>query len=128
MTIARIMRQEFTRLAPSTPIREAAAALVSADVPGAPVLDDTTGALIGILTQKDCFRAALNASYYQQWSGTVEEAMSTRLTTLDANSDLVTAGQAFLDHPHRAFPVLRDGALVGMLHRSDLLAEFLRLG
>lgn len=126
-TIEAVMRAEGPLLTPATPIREAAAALASATASGAPVVDDT-GALVGILTQKDCFRAALNASYYRQWTGTVGDVMSATLTTLDAGTDIVTAGEAFLVHPHRLFPVLKDGKLVGVLHRSDLLAALLRLG
>lgn len=126
-TIAAIMRTDFPRLTPDTPIRDAAAMLVDHRAASAPVVDDN-GVLTGILTQKDCFRPALNASYYRQWSGTVADRMSRGAITLDAATDPVTAAEAFLEHPHRSFPVVKGGQLVGMLHRSDLLAHLLRLG
>lgn len=125
--ISSLMRVDFPRLTPATPIRDAAAALVAAGQSGAPVVDET-GEIVGMLTQKDCFRAALNASYYRQWSGTVSAAMSRGALTLPADTDLVAAAQAFLDHPHRLFPVIDNGRLVGVLHRGDVLAVLLAQG
>lgn len=121
-----VMQTNILRLRPEMPIREAVAFLVESGLPAAPVIDDT-GALVGILSQKDCFRSVLHASYYQQWKGTVEEYMSRNVMTLDAAMDIVSAAEAFLENPYRAFPVLRDNQLAGMLMRSDLLATFLDL-
>ncbi|MDO5659188.1 MAG: CBS domain-containing protein [Paracoccus sp. (in: a-proteobacteria)] len=122
-----VMRRDFLRLGPDMPIREAAAALVRDGWSGAPVIDDQ-GALIGMLTQKDCFRPALNASYYRQWTGTVRDRMSGAPLTIEAGGDLVSAAEMFLEHPHRLFPVLRGSRVEGVLRRSDLLAALLRLG
>ncbi len=122
-----VMQTDFLRLDPATPMREAVAALVEGGHAAAPVVDDT-GTLVGIVTQKDCFRAALNASYYQQWKGTVAEAMTPDVAVLEAETDYVTAAEAFLDSPFRVFPVVQAGRLVGMLRRSDLLKVFLKYG
>ena len=122
-----VMQTDILRLRSDMAIREAVALLVDRQAPAAPVVDDT-GVLIGILTQKDCFRSALNASYYQQWSGTVAEYMTADVRTLDAATDFVTAAEAFLDEPYRAYPVVRGDRLVGLLTRPDLLAVFLRFG
>lgn len=126
-TIASMMQAEPLTLRPDTPMREAAAALVAASAPAAPVTDQG-GALLGVLSQKDCFRSALNAAYYRQWSGCVADYMSREVVTLPADTDLASAAEAFLDHPFRAFPVVQGKALVGVLTRSDLLAALLRLG
>lgn len=122
-----VMQTEFLRLRPATPIREAVAALVENRTSAAPVIEDS-GSLVGILTQKDCFRSALNASYYQQWSGKVADFMSREARTLEADADFVTAAEIFLDLPFRSFPVMHRGSVVGMLNRRDLLIGFLRLG
>lgn len=126
-TIAAIIRRDDPQLTENTPIRDAAAALVAAQCSGAAVVDET-GALIGMLTQKDCFRPALNASYYRQWTGMVRDRMTRGATTIDETADLVTAAQMFLDHPHRLLPVVSSGRLTGVLHRSDVLAALLALG
>ncbi len=125
--IAAICRSDFTRLRPDMPIREAVTHLVAQGASIAPVLDPD-GNLVGILSQKDCFRSALHAAYYQQWSGTVAEHMTKSVRTLDADTDLITAAEAFLAEPFRAYPVTENGELIGILRRSDLLAAFLRAG
>lgn len=122
-----VMQTEFPRLRPDMPIREAVARLVEGGIAAAPVVDETD-TLAGILSQKDCFRSALNASYYQQWSGTVAEHLTPDVKTIDAGTDIVTAAEMFLEFPYRAYPVLSDGRLVGLLARSDLLAAFMRYG
>ena len=122
-----VMQKDVIRLTPDMAVRDAVAALVNKRAQLASVLDDT-GTLIGVITQKDCFRSALNASYYRQWRGSVKDYMTTDIETLDASTDFVTAAQAFLDRPYRAYPVLRDGELVGVLRRTDLLAAFLHFG
>lgn len=122
-----IMQTDILRLRPEMAIREAVALLVRHNSQAAPVVDDT-GTIVGILTQKDCFRSALNASYYQQWSGDVTKHMTTNVKTLDAGTDFVTAAEAFLEHPYRVYPVMRNNQLVGLLTRSDLLATFLSFG
>lgn len=122
-TIESVMQADFPRLAPGMPIREAVAILARHRLPAAPVMDDA--GLAGILTEKDCFRPMLNASYYQQWSGAVADHMSRAVLTLPADLDLVSAAEAFLARSHRVYPVVRDDAVVGLLNRSDLFAAIL---
>jgi CBS domain-containing protein len=125
--IASIMRADGPTLTPDTPIRRAAALLVEARVPAAVVLADD-GALAGILTQKDCFRPALHASYYREWKGRVADHMSREVITVDAQDDVIRAAEMFLAHPHRVFPVLSGAAVAGLVHRSDVLALLTRIG
>lgn len=127
VTIGAIMRTDLPVLTADTPIRRAVAVLVRQRAAAAPVVDET-GALCGILTQKDCFRPALNASYYQEWRGTVADYMSRSVVTLTASADLATAAEAFLTLPHRVFPVLDGDRPVGLLRRSDVLAAMIDLG
>lgn len=125
-TVAHIMRTDFPRLSPAMPIREAVAVLAREPVSAAPVIDDRAG-LVGILTEKDCFRPMLNASYYQQWSGSVADFMSGAVKTLPHDLDFVSAAEEFLGRSHRVYPVLRDSEVVGLLDRSDLLAAILAM-
>jgi FOG: CBS domain len=124
MSIERIMRTDFPRLAPETPIREAVAVFARRRVPAAPVIDEALG-LVGILTEKDCFRPMLNASYYQQWDGSVGDYMSREVLTLPVDLDFVSAAEEFLARSHRVYPVMRDETVVGLLLRSDLFAAIL---
>ncbi len=77
--------------------------------------------LVGMLSKKDCLGAALNASYYQEWGGSVADYMSADVETLGADLDLVQAAERFLKSNYRRFPVMREGRLVGQISRADLL-------
>lgn len=125
-TIEPVMREDFLRLSPAMPIREAAAAFARMGLAAAPVLDDA-GVLVGILTEKDCLRPMLAASYYQQWEGSVGDFMNREVRVLPVDLDPVSAAEEFLARSHRAYPVMRDGAVVGLLHRADLFAALLAL-
>ncbi|WP_417260537.1 CBS domain-containing protein [Celeribacter sp.] len=114
-------------LTPDMPIRRAVATLVRQQVTAAAVIDDS-GRLTGILSQKDCFRPALNASYYQEWKGTVGDFMSPDVTVLPADSDVLAAAEAFLEYPYRLFPIVDKEVFTGMLRRSDVLKRLVELG
>ncbi|QQM30738.1 CBS domain-containing protein [Martelella lutilitoris] len=125
-TIAEITKTDALTVTPEMPIRRAVALLVESRAAAAPVVDEG-GALCGILTQKDCFNPALQASYYQEWKGTVGDYMSRNVVSLPASADLVAAAEAFISHPHRVFPVTDGNRLVGLLRRSDVLSALVRL-
>ena len=109
------------------PVRRATAQLAKSRTAAAPVTDDS-GELQGILTQKDCFQPALQASYYQEWKGCVGDFMSAELVTLRIGTDLVSAAEAFLEHPYRTLPVLDGNRLAGMLHREDVFRALILAG
>lgn len=122
-TVADYMASDLVIFAPHLEINRAVAQLLERGISGAPVLDDAER-LLGILTEKDCFRAALNGSYYQEWGGVVADYMSRDVKTIDAGLDVVAAAEQFLASPFRRFPVVSEGRLVGLLSRSDLLRAF----
>jgi CBS domain-containing protein len=124
--VEHVMRTEFPRFSPSMQIREAVAVFARQHLSAAPVIDED-GILAGILTEKDCFRPMLNASYYQQWEGNVADFMTREVRSLPVRLDLVSAAEEFLARSHRVYPVLREASLVGLLHRSDLFAAILML-
>ena len=114
------LSRDLLTFSPDMPMVDAVAAMLKRNVSGGPVVD-ATGNLLGILTAKDCFRAALHASYYQGWSGIVSDFMAAPVETMEADLDLVSAAQRFLESDFRRFPVVEDGRLIGMIMRIDLL-------
>jgi len=114
------MIRDMVTLTPETELLQAMNLLLEGGISGAPVID-AGGNLVGMLTQKDCLRAALNATYFQEWGRPVADYMSREVETLDADVDIVTATEIFLASPYRRFPVVDNGRLVGQISRSDLL-------
>ena len=125
--IRAIMRSDAPTLAPDTPIRRAVALLVETGSAAAAVCADD-GALVGILTQKDCFRPALHASYYQEWTGQVADHMTRAVVTVAADDEVIRVAEMFMTSPHRIFPVKDGSAVAGLVHRSDVLALLTRIG
>ena len=125
--VGAIVRSDSPSLSAETPIRRAVAVLVDANAAAAAVLSDD-GHLIGILTQKDCFKPALHASYHREWTGQVCDHMSREVITVDVEDEVIRAAEMFLKHPHRVFPVLSGASVAGLLHRSDVLALLMRIG
>lgn len=123
LSIARFMTPDPVTLSPGEEITRASAVLVAWNISGAPVADDT-GRLVGMLSNRDCFRAVLHAHYHQEPGETVARYMTPKVETLDADLDIIAAAEAFIRQGYRRFPVLEDGRLVGILSRKDLLRAF----
>ena len=114
------MATDLITLTPETEINRAMAILMDAKISGAPVVD-STGVLVGVLSKKDCLKAALNASFFQDWGGAVSDFMTKDVKVLDPDVDLVKAAETFLASEYRRFPVMKDGKLVGQVSRTDIL-------
>lgn len=114
------MATELITLSPDMEINKAMKVLLNERISGAPVVD-AKGKLVGVLSKKDCLKAALNSSYYQEWGGSVADYMSAEVETLEADMELVQAAERFLASHYRRFPVMRDGRLAGQISRADVL-------
>lgn len=118
--VADFMSKDLVTLTPDMEINRAMNILLDRRISGAPVLD-SGGFLIGVLTKRDCLKAALDASYYRDWGGRVEAYMSHPVTTIEASMDVISATNLFIEKPFRRFPVMDGGKLVGQLSRTDAL-------
>ncbi len=118
--VADYMARELVTLTADMEINRAMNVLLDHGISGAPVVDGQ-GWLVGVLSKKDCLKAALEASYYRQWGGTVDKYMAHDVKTLDAGMDIIAATRAFVDSSFRRFPVLDNGELVGQISRADAL-------
>lgn len=120
LRIREFMTRELITLSPEMEIIQAMRILLENRISGAPVVGDQ-GELLGVLSKKDCLKAALNASYYQEWGGTVADYMSNEVDVLDPDMALVQVAEHFIASPYRRFPVVRDARLLGQVSRADLL-------
>jgi CBS domain-containing protein len=119
-TAADYMTRKLVVVAPDTELFRAMRALIANDISGAPVVDGQ-GDLVGILTEKDCFRAAYEASYHRDLVGPVSSYMSHPVETASADTDIVTVIEWFHHSRYRRLPIVDGNRLVGILGRSDIL-------
>lgn len=114
------MTRDLVTFTPDMGIHGAIQALLGAEVSGGPVLDDA-GAIVGMLSIKDCLAIAFEASYHQEPGGKVAEFMSSYVETIEARTDIVEVADIFLKSRYRRFPVVEGGRLVGQISRYDVL-------
>ncbi len=114
------MTASLVTLTPDMEMMRAVNLLVSHKLSGAPVIDNH-GNLIGMLSERDCMKAALSAAYHEELAGRVSEFMSHGPKTIDADATLFEVAERFLNEPYRRYPVMDDNRLVGQISRSDVL-------
>jgi CBS domain-containing protein len=114
------MARTLITFKPDTDVLDAVHTLVDKRIAGAPVVDDE-GSLVGMLSEFDCMKVVLGASYHGHAGGPVRDYMTTDTKTVDAKMNIVDLAQVFVDAGFRRFPVLEDNRLVGQISRRDVL-------
>jgi CBS domain-containing protein len=114
------MTSAVITLNPDMNLLEAVQVLLERRISGAPVIDGT-GNLVGILSEKDCLRAALNATYYGDLGGLVSDHMQRQVATVGDETPIFEVARLFIDGNFRRYPVVRGHHLVGQISRRDVL-------
>ncbi|MCF6362007.1 MAG: CBS domain-containing protein [Gammaproteobacteria bacterium] len=94
--------------------------LVEHDISGAPVVDEN-GKLVGILTERDCMRIDLEAGYYEDYGGRVENYMSKNVVSIGPDMSILELAKRFIDAPYRRYPVVKNDRLIGLISRRDVM-------
>lgn len=130
-----IMTVGVATVTPDHSVRHAAAIMCDRNMSGLPVVDDQ-GRLVGILTEGDLLRRAeLGTEFYllpdRDWqaardhlkahSWKVGDVMTTDVITIDPETPVGRIAALMAERGVKRLPVMRDGALVGIVSRADLL-------
>lgn len=118
--IEKYMATELVSFKTDDDIIHAMRVLLDRHFSGAPVLD-SSGKMVGMLSQKDCLAIVYNTAYHQDWGGKVEQYMARNVEHVDADCSILEAAEKFLHSSFRRFPVLRNGQLVGQISRHDIM-------
>ena len=105
---------------PEMDVLDAVHELVKHRVAGAPVVNDH-GEVIGMLSEFDCMKVALDSGYYGDAGGPVSEYMSSTVESVDADMSIVDLAEKFLNTKFRRFPVMTENRLIGQISRRDVL-------
>jgi CBS domain-containing protein len=114
------MTTELVTVPPQTEITQVVQTLIGEDISGVLVVEES-GALAGILTERDCISVASSAGYYDEWGGPVSNFMTTAVETAAPEDNLVDVAVRMTSSPHRRFPVIDEGRVVGLISRRDVL-------
>jgi len=109
-----IMTPEVMTVSPDTPTENAARLLFTGSISGMPVVD-ADGRLAGVVTEFDIIAKE---------GRTVADIMTTDVVTISEDTDAETVAQILTSRRVRRLPVVRDGQVVGIVSRSDLVRLF----
>jgi CBS domain-containing protein len=139
MRVAELMTTDVLTVAPETPLKAVAALLGSRGISGAPVLD-STGRLLGVVSEADILAKERRPPTLTQLSRllgrperfdpkaaarTAGEAMTAPAVTIGPDRRVDAAAALMLDRSVNRLPVVdREGALVGIVTRADLVRAF----
>lgn len=115
------MLKDYVALRPDDDMYHAVQVLVRKQIPAAVVVDKREK-LVGVLSETDCVRVVLDASYNERPPGKVEEYMTTEMDTVDVDATLLDTAALFRDKTYRLYPVMDHGRLVGVVTRRRVLS------
>jgi len=120
MLVKKYMSKNVVTLTPEMDLLRAGHVLISHEITGAPVLDEH-GKLVGILSERDCMRVAIQADYHGIPGGIVKDHMSVNPQSVDPGDSILKLAQLFLNGRFHRYPVLDNGHLVGVISRRDVM-------
>jgi CBS domain-containing protein len=139
LTAADVMTREVVSVGPDTPVRAIAELLFTRRISGVPVLED--GRLIGVVSEGDLIgHAAATGEQRRSWwlsalmndsasardyakthGRTARDVMTSAVITIGEAATLAEIAKTLERHRIKRVPVLREGKLVGIVSRGNLL-------
>lgn len=146
MKVGDVMTSNVICIGPQATILEAARLLLGERISALPVVDGA-GKLLGILSEGDLIHRAeigsekpasrwtavfadggrLARDFLKAHGRTVAEVMSKKVVTVGETASLAEAAAVMDEHRVRRLPVLRDGRIVGIVSRANLLQALVSL-
>lgn len=128
MKVSEMMVTDVVTCKDTAPLGEVARLMWERDLGFIPVISSESGALAGVITDRDGFIAA----YFKGrplWEIPVREAMSTRISTCPPEADVNDAERLMRESQvHRLPVVAKDGKLLGVVSISDFAHQAARDG
>jgi CBS domain-containing protein len=117
LTAQDIMTDNVVTIAPSATVQEAMEILLKNRISGLPVVD-FDGRLIGVVTEFALLALAYDAEVRQE---KVFKHMTTDVITVAPDDPIRKIADKCITHRVRRVPVVKDGRLVGLVARRDVL-------
>ena len=135
-----IMTTDVVTVPPEMTVADIAQVLIDHNISGVPVVD-TAGGILGMVSEGDLLQqAGLRGEARRSWrlrlvstpeqdatafikshGGTAADIMTTKIIAITEGSPTATIARLLSENHIRRVPVLRDGELVGIVSRGNLL-------
>jgi predicted transcriptional regulator len=123
MLVGDVMTVRLFCARPETPVKEVARRLVRNRIGGMPVVD-AEGRLLGMISESDI--QPLKRGAPGRPVQTAEDLMTRPVVALTEVDTVSEAARVLARHRIKRAPVLREGRVVGIVTKSDLLRPYLR--
>lgn len=143
-SVREVMTEDVVTVVSTASVQEVARVLCDRRISGAPVLDES-GHLVGVITETDLIAQVagphipphiellgsviylerpreMQAHLRKAAGATAEEVMTRDVITVEDDCSLRDVAQVMMSHHIHFVPVMREGALVGIVSRRDLVA------
>lgn len=120
LNVRNYMATKLITLDPDADILSAAHILIKHEISGAPVVVNSDQ-MVGILTERDCMRVALQAEYYGTPGGRVKEFMSKNVKSVRPEDSILDVAKMFIDGTFNRYPVVENERLIGQISRRDVM-------
>jgi CBS domain-containing protein len=117
LTAADIMTEDLVTVRPDASLRDAIELLLKEKISGLPVVDEE-GRLVGVITEFAMLAMVYDHSVQCQ---SVSNHMTREVIVVDADDPVSRIADLCIVHRVRRVPVMRDGRLVGLIARRDVL-------
>jgi CBS domain-containing protein len=125
------MTRDVVTVTPEASLADVERVFAERDFNALPVIDGS-GALVGLVTKLDVLKAFrftdehMFPPYEEILQRSVSGVMSRDIMTVTPRAPLTRVLQKMIDTRNKSFPVVDDGALVGMIAREDVLVALRR--
>src|SRR6478672_3157366 len=117
LTAGAIMTSDLVTVRPDASVQEAIDVLLNQQISGLPVVEDD-GRLVGVITEF----ALLAVAYDKRVKNhSVRHHMTRDVITVDVDDPISRIADLCIVHRVRRVPVMKDGRLVGVIARRDVL-------
>jgi CBS domain-containing protein len=117
LTAEAIMTEALVTIHPEASITDAIELLISKSISGLPVIDHH-GRLVGVITE---FAMLAMVYDHEVRNQTVGQHMTREVITVNVDDPISRIADLCIVHRVRRLPVMRDGKLVGLIARRDVL-------
>lgn len=130
LAVRDIMTERLRTVGPDEPLLGAAQTMVRTGISALPVVAED-GRVIGLLTERELMRHLLTLYLQGTTKGTpapqksVRDAMTRQVLCVSAEQPLAEVASLMINKDVDRVPVVRDGALVGVLTRGDIVRKLL---
>jgi len=112
-----IMTTDVVAVTKDTDIYDAIHIMIARNITGLPVIDSERN-LVGVVTEKDVLALLYNV---EDRPGEVQDYMTPAPVAFDQEDSIIEVAASLRDHPFRRVPILKDGKLVGVVSRKDII-------